>query len=78
MTKQEAIQESEKYQKIVRTYFESNLRKDEYIVRYIDVIENPMDSNDFYAYVGFQRLNDRRIILDPLDLFLNAYSQINP
>jgi hypothetical protein len=78
MTEQQANQESEKHQILVRNYFESNLRKDEYIVRYVNVIENPIDSNDFHVYVGFQRLNDRRIILDPLDLFLNAYSQINP
>lgn len=77
MTEQEANQESEKYQTLVGKYFESNRRKDKYIVENIRAFENPFEANKFLVHVEFRRLDEQKAIIDSLNFFLNEYSQIN-
>jgi hypothetical protein len=56
--------------------FTHNLRSGSYLVRYVDPIENPIHSNDFHVYVGFQKIGKERIILDPYKLFVEQHKLI--
>ena len=77
MTEQEANSLTEQYKSIIGKYFLSIQRKDVYRVLYIHVIENITQPHDFDLFVGFNRSKERIIILDPLDLFLQFYTQID-
>lgn len=77
MKKEEAEKIASALEKEIKgQVFTHKTRGEVYLIRYVDLIENPISSNEFHVYVGFQKIDDLRIILDPKDLFLNEFKQI--
>jgi hypothetical protein len=57
------------------TYFTNKIRGGKYLIYNVISFENPIDSNDFQVYIGFERVNGDQMLLDPLDLFFMAYKK---
>lgn len=76
MKKNEATNKMNTILEVIGLEFKTLKGNVSYIVKYVEVIENPIHSDNFDVYIGTENTESKNILLDTLDVIASRFHQL--